>query len=55
MAIANIVWFLLGSLVGGSLGALTVVLGVMAKRNVEDVPETPISVNRESAPVMMDA
>ena len=55
MVFANMVWFILGSLVGGSLGALTVVLGVMAKRNVEDVPETPMSVNRDSVPVMLDA
>lgn len=47
--------FLFGFLIGGFFGGLAVVLGIMAKRNVETIPETPISVTREGRPLPVDA
>jgi gas vesicle protein len=46
MVITIVTSFLFGFFVGGLVGALSIVLGVIAKRNVEDIPETPIGVTR---------
>ncbi len=50
MVIAIVASFLFGFFVGGLMGGLAIALGVMAKRNVEDVPETPIGVTRRAIP-----
>ncbi len=46
MALTIVISFVSGLLIGWFVGALSIVLGVMAKRNVEDIPETPIGVTR---------
>ena len=43
--------FLFGLFIGTFIGAVSIALGVMAKRNVDDMPETPIEVRRDAAPV----
>jgi hypothetical protein len=42
--------FLCGMFVGTFVGVISMALGVIAKHNVEDVPETPIVVSHERVP-----
>ena len=43
MTITIVIVFLIGLFLGGFFGMLTLALGVMAKENFKEMPETPIS------------
>ncbi len=52
MAAAIIVAFIGGSLVGAVMGVLVMSLGVMAKRNVDSMPEVPLAGEPAGQPVL---
>ncbi len=52
MAAAIIVTFIAGSLVGAVMGVLVMSLGVMAKRNVDSMPEVPLAGKPARQPVL---
>ena len=48
MILSILAWSFFCFLAGGFIGALAIVLVVSTKRNVEDVPETPLDAAPES-------